>query len=914
MFYPGPDFVVRVPRPTPSTSAHLKVPAPVRRCATLPGTRFKILPLVVFGTLPLLLDAQTTPGVLDTEDDVISLDAFEVHGFRSSLASSIEAKRQSGQVIDTITAEQVGQFGDQNVGEAIQRISGVSLTRNNGEGESISIRGLSPAFTRIEIDGRSTAVTADSSEPGRDSILSVFASDLYNSIEVVKSPTAADIEGGVGGTVRLKTPDPLDIKKLSWSLRGGITDGRLRDSHEPGFSGFYSNVFADGRLGVLAAVTYENRDRRLDKVQAGDPDWREVVTHANPDLVGGWFPERLRLEGRAGDVTKLNYNVKVQFMATPNLELYANTVLTREDREEDKARIQVEFSNGTLLSGTKDPDTNTLTQAEFQRQRVDYNDFRRETDLDSTGVTAGAKWKGDLWSAQLEGSYSDSEEDWQEYTVQARINQDGIGGYDLGDDPRMPALYTASTSRDPSNIPLRGLGLARRIISIDETEARFDLERVFGNRGITSFEAGIRWAETGFHRRQGSQDSSLTKPGGGNLTFADGVSPYVLDGTFGFGKAGPDFLTDWPTVDPKDLYSKYPSSDPAVFNNNNFYDITEDNQAVYALLNFSSQLGQSLVNGNLGVRLVRTEFTGEGRVVLRTASSTEVLDGVLPLKGKYEEPLPTFNFTIVPGNNTDFQIRGAITRALTRPTVSELNPTQDIDVENGTIDRGEPDLDPFLAWQYDLGLEYYFGDTGEGLFSITGFIKDVDNFIVPTTFAEDRAFPEFGIPSQTYIVSTFRNGSTASIHGFELNVQTPFTFLPGFLSSFGGAMNYTYTDSEFTDANGNTFTFPGASRDTYNLVLYYEKGGFSGRIAYNYRNDYLITPSSAADGSNALYGEGGGRLDLSLRYRFENGFRISFDALNLTETQSYRYYDIRQRYQNFEFEGRIYSLSVAYSF
>src|SRR5690606_40525036 len=102
---------------------HLKVPAPVRRCATLPGTRFKIFPLVVFGALPLLLDAQTTPGALETEDDVISLDAFEVHGFRSSLASSIEAKRQSGQVIDTITAEQVGQFGDQNVGEAIQRIS-----------------------------------------------------------------------------------------------------------------------------------------------------------------------------------------------------------------------------------------------------------------------------------------------------------------------------------------------------------------------------------------------------------------------------------------------------------------------------------------------------------------------------------------------------------------------------------------------------------------------------------------------------------------------------------------------------------------------------------------------------------------------------------------------------------------------
>ncbi len=876
------------------------------------GTSFRRLSIVGGSLLSLLLSSQVAIGSKD--DSVVELATFEVHGFRSSLAGAIEAKRQAGQVMDTITAEQVGQFGDQNVGEAIQRISGVSLTRNNGEGESISVRGLSPAFTRIEIDGRSTAVTADSSEPGRDSILSVFASDLYSNIEVVKSPTAADTEGGVGGTVRLKTPDPLTIGRLSWSVRGAVSDGSLRDRREPGFSGFYSNVFGGGRLGLLLAVTHEDRDRRLDKVQAGDPDWMKVVNNPNPAVNGGWFPERLRLEGRTGDVKKLNFNGKIQFMATPNLELYAHTIFTREDRVENKARIQVEFNVGTILGGTIDPATDTLTQAEFHQQRVDYNTFRRETDLDSTGVTGGAKWKGDQWSARFETSYSDSEEDWDEYTVQARINRDGVGGYDLGSDPRMPRLYTASASLPPSGIPLRGLSLGHRIISIDETEARLDVKRVFGHRGFTSFETGARWAETGFHRRQGNRNAPLTKPTGGTLTFADGVSPYVLDGSFGFGKAGPDFMTSWPTVNAKDLYEKYPSTAPAVFNNNNFYDITEENLALYMLANFSGNLGRSLLNGNLGLRYVRTEFTGEGRVVLARATGTEVLDGVLPLKGKYEEPLPTLNFTLAPGSDMNFQIRGAMTRAMTRPTVSELNPTQNIDVEDGSISRGEPDLDPFLAWQYDLGVEYYFGRSGEGLLSLTAFLKDVDNFIVPTTFTQTLAFPELDVPSRSYIVSTFRNGSTASIKGFEFNLQSPFTFLPAPLSNFGGAVNYTYTDSEFTDANGNTFTFPGASRDTYNLVLYYEQHGFSGRLAYNFRNDYLITPSSAVDGSNALYGEGGGRLDLSLRYRFKNGIRISFDALNLTESQSYKYYDMRQRYQNFEFEGKIYSLSLAYTY
>ena len=168
--------------------------------------------------------------------------------------------------------------------------------------------------------------------------------------------------------------------------------------------------------------------------------------------------------------------------------------------------------------------------------------------------------------------------------------------------------------------------------------------------------------------------------------------------------------------------------------------------------------------------------------------------------------------------------------------------------------------------------------------------------------------------SQAYTVRSSRNGGAATIYGFELNLQTPFTFLPAPLDNFGGSVNYTYTDSEFTDAFGFSYSFPGASRDTANVVLYYEQGKFSTRLAYNFRNEYLIHSANDPDGANALYGEGSGRLDLSVRYRFGKNWRVSFDALNLTDEQSYKYYDTVQRYQNFEFEGKIYSVSLAYTF
>ncbi|MEZ5938580.1 MAG: TonB-dependent receptor plug domain-containing protein [Hyphomonadaceae bacterium] len=156
-----------------------------------------------------------------------------VTGYRKSFANSLELKRNANQVIDVISAEEIGQFPDQNVSEAIQRVTGVQITRNNGEGESVNIRGLSANFTRVEIDGRSTNVTIDSANPDRASVLSVFASDLYSTIEVVKSPTAADVEGGVGGIVRLKTPNPLEIGTLRWGLQAGVSQADQREDAEP---------------------------------------------------------------------------------------------------------------------------------------------------------------------------------------------------------------------------------------------------------------------------------------------------------------------------------------------------------------------------------------------------------------------------------------------------------------------------------------------------------------------------------------------------------------------------------------------------------------------------------------------------------------------------------------------------------
>ncbi|MEO1039539.1 MAG: TonB-dependent receptor [Pseudomonadota bacterium] len=848
------------------------------------------------------------------EQAAATTDVITVRGFRSSFADSLTQKRDANQVIDTITAEEIGQFPDQNIAEAIQRISGVSITRTNGEGEAVTIRGLSPTFTRVEVDGRTTTVTSDSANPERQSVLNVFASDLYNSIEVIKSPTAADVEGGIGGIVRLNTPEPLDVGELRWGLDASITDADLRDETEPAITGFYTNATPDGRFGFLISGTYEDLDRRIDKIQNND-DWRQVDAGFLADssdpaltpLIGGWFPGRNRIEQRVGERQRLNLNAKFQFQASPELLLSLDGLYTTDEREEDRSRAQIQWRRGQLESGVLDASTGTITEATFTRHRTEFRDFTRIADITTYGITGAAEWTPGLWSIDAEVSTFSSEEDFDEWRVDHRTNRDGLGGYSLANDPRYPSIFTEAAGLAPADVDVRSANFQQRIITLEDTDFELDAEREWNHGIFTSYQFGFRWAQAEYDRKQGSINGQT-----GGLTYADGNNEFVLDGTFGQG-FGENLLAIWPMIEPRSFYEANPPAEAFTFNDENLWTIEEATTAAYGMVNFDTANTQGWnMRGNLGVRVVQTNYTGQGRIDIDTASDEFLIDDAAALERDYTDTLPAFNFVISKGEDAPFQIRGAVTRALTRPTINEINPGEDVIVPDQEIIRGNPELEPFRAWQYDLGIEYYFGETGEGLFSVAAFYKDVENFIVADTFEETRDFSSVGVPSQVYDVETFRNGGEASISGVEVSFQTPFSFLPEPFNDFGVFANYTYTDSEFTDAFGNSFTFPGASETTYNLVGYYERGGFSSRLAYNYRDDYLIVPSSAQDGSNAEFGEEQGRLDFAARYRFENGVRVSFDVLNITEEQQYRYYDDVSRLEDLEFEGRIYSFSIGF--
>ncbi len=885
--------------------------APAARCCLL--TTFLILPSALLG--------QANE---ETDDDIIEMDTFTVSGYRTALADSLDAKRQADQVTDSIMAEEIGLFPDTNLAEAIQRITGVAMTRNNGEGEKVSVRGLNPNFTRVEINGRSSMVTVDDSSPERDAQLSVFNSDLYNSIEVIKSPSARDVEGGVGGTVKLNTFKPLDIGKLSYGAEFSYGMNEFKDSDEPGFSGFYSNVFADGKAGFLVQATYEERDRRVDRIESNQ-DFRIVDAGFLKDdddpaaqaLIGAAYPNRTRYFSKNGDNPRLNVTSTLQFRPTEELELYFDGMFTREERDEERSRIQMTWGRGDLISGVVDPNTNTLVQAVIDRHRTDQDSLNRDADVESNGLTGGFKWGRDLLKISGEVSISDGEEDWVQTRAQNRVNRDGEASYDMRGDFRMPAMSTPAIERTADQIGFRNLDQERRVINYEEVVARLDLEYSLQDGGVfSSVETGVRFTTSEFSRQQGSSESTADL---GSITWADGSTDFGVSAhnDFGFGEGPPGFPNTWLVVDGPALIDAFPLEGPIdLTGNDNVYRVDEETTALYLQANFDNPVGSARVRGNIGARYVNTQTGGVGKITAETNSGDlELLDQPTVLDQDYDEILPSFNIIISPDDpEAPYQIRGAISQAMTRPEIDRLRPSVSVNEPDGEISRGNPQLDPFMAWQYDLGLEYYFGDNDEGMFAITGFVKDVENFNVMTEFTETVGFPEAGIAPQPFLVETWANGGTADISGVEMSFQTPFTFLPPPFNDFGTMLNYTYIDSEFTDENGNSNPFPGTSENTYNAVLFYERGGFSARLAYNFRDDYLIVPSAAANGMNNEFVEGEGRLDMGLRYRWENGFRVAVDLINITEESQYIYYDVLDRLEQLTLESMQVNISFGYKF
>ncbi len=837
----------------------------------------------------------------------VEVDVVTVVGFRASLLDNLASKRDANQVIDVITAEEFGQFPDQNVAEAIQRITVISMTRYNGEGDAISIRGLEPDLTRIQINGRSAYLTQDLDQPTVATSLSIFASDQFASIEVAKSPTARDDEGGVGGVVRLNTPRPFDVGNGALRADIQLRDSSISNGLDTRYAGMASTVSDDGRLGALIALSFDDRTRRVDQMRSLE-GWavaKPVQTQAAAaqTLRGKAYPVALDQQLRIGNQPRTNADITLQLQPDDTFQLLINADYASEDRRETISRVALNLGrNKSFLSGHADAQTDTIETLVVEDALLTLNNRGLNRDITSWGATLNPQWTFDDWSFSARADYSVGQEIGRDRRVRHRSSHDI--GYSLVSDERAPAFDLGSVDlSDLGALTIDQNVLEYRVIRSSEAAGQADVSHKLGGP-LDQVSAGFKFRQIDVDRHEGIANGSLA------YTFADAASPFPLADFFN-GAGGPDLLRVWPYVDANAFVDRYGPAEQdakAAIDPLLGYSLTQQTLSGYAMAEFDVAHAGLNWRGNAGLRGVFSRFTGRGVRQAVDANGNAALSPLVTGSSDTEW-LPSANLALTSDHAPDLVLRLAAARVMTRPRPAQLNPTITWSVTDMSLARGNPDLKPFVANQLDAGLEYYFGPRKEGLAAIALFHKDIENFVEPAVAKESYVVTP-GQPAETVPVATFRNGGKGRVTGIELSVQTPFSVMTEALTGFGGAFNYTWLDAGRELSDGRSAAIPGNSQNTINATLYYDNGPFSARASYNFRDSYL--EEEFGPSGNRIIVDDDGRLDVSFRYRMENGLRLSFDIANLTGEGRFSYADVKDRVISNQLEGRTVMVSLGY--
>lgn len=842
-----------------------------------------------------------------------------VQGFRQSLQRAAEIKRSSAVISDVISAEDIGKFPDQNLADSLQRVTGVQITRSNGAGSRVSVRGLSPDFTQLFYNGR----VMPSPNGGRSFDFSNLASDFVSSVEVMKTPTADQIDGGLAATININTARPLDVGSNRFSISAETAYEEKAKKATPLIAALANRVLVDGQLGVSLGVNYEKRRYRSDALRAfGFENGVEAARSPRLDYNrDGDFNDTFRFNHEAGAQVTLGETERwtviggIQAKLGDHVEVYGDGLYTRFHTLIDQPVETLRFTNiicPTAQQGTAPGGcirSSTITDGRVSALDADGVDNRnvnvRQDNLNEIASGAlGVKLQFGAVDVRVEGTAAKATRVANTASITA-ISR-GSASYAYSNGPDQLPVISFNRGYDPllkSNFRALGItGDYKRPTDDDNRDLRADLKYTIGDGFLRSLMVGGRVSlrEQTFGTSRMNVTAAQLAPllGVPTQTGIDGVSidatPYMRNYTFDglLSSAGNSaFPTSFISSDINELFKALPLSRilaafPAVRQPENEYTVRESVKAAYARLDFG--IAGDALSGNIGVRYVSTDQTSLGnapdlsRIIFSFGTSKTTIPGITPteIKRHYKNWLPSLNlkYEITP----DLVARVGAARVMSRPTLVTLSPSTTIDANTRFIRRNNPFVNPFVADQVDVSLEYYLG--GGGLLSLAGFYKDAKNFVVATTstltVAVTSAETGATVPLD-FTLSQPNNGSGAKLKGFEAGAQLPFTFLPGPFSGLGVIANYTYID-----AGGAVVTLgqpavplPGVSKHSYNLVGYYEKGPFSARLAYNYRSKFVVDAASTfGDGE---YGRGYGQLDASINVDVLEDVSVTLEAQNI---------------------------------
>jgi iron complex outermembrane receptor protein len=896
--------------------------------------------------------AQTTePAAIDATSTVV------VSGIRASLSSSLTTKRMQDGVVDAVSAEDAGKFPDTNIAESLQRVTGVQIQRNGGEGRYISVRGLGPEFNNVLVNGR----TMTSDTGGREFSFDLLSSDLISKALVYKTSQAFLPEGGIGSTVDIQTARPLSGKVGHTSVIN-VSDSYDTNSKKntPNISGMYSFANEGKTMGVTASLSYTDRASMQNKAVNDAWNYRDVamingdlnskgLTMADVTTKKLYMPQSFGYQTENESRKRLVGNLTAQYNPSSTWKLTADALYSRLDQRNDVIAFS-DWNNPTQL-GVKYDANNQVTS--FLRPgsifyannpalsgpgsllgEVNSNDMIAKGG-DRLSVTKAfglnSKWalspdwklEGDISSSR---SSSESNDMW---VVAGMVPKNGdvltFGG--------TPSVVFGDGIADPSAVRAHAVSDGDVLNTDKLHEGRLNISWGQDIGFFRGFDAGVAHSQRTVERTEWKNDAWNAFSGYHVALPSSLFTVTPMDNFMGSGAQVPsNYLSFDPYAymnylnqpsllaqsnDPA-LYSdltKYPNGPMAIdYTKPSMWGVKEKVSSFY----LDSKWEGSGWSANVGMRMVRVNSTSTGisRALLSAVKSpndTTYISNWGPnvtttVSNSYHSFLPSANLKL--DLTQDMLLRLAASKTETRPTLSQMGVDNWYGGRFGDVQTGggNPNLKPMQSKNFDVSYEWYLSKTN--YVSAAVFLKNVSDFL--ETKLVDMKIPQF---DEVVHDTRVRNGQKGKIKGVEIAGQYAFDTAIPMLRGFGVAANYTYVDATATrdvDAGTPECGYPGLSPQSYNGSVFYENSKFQARVSYNWRNHFSIDcgGGSTQPRNRAAYGQ----TDASLRYNLTPTMAIYADAINLSNSRTHEYAQNETQFLTLEDVGRRVNVGLRMAF
>ncbi|MDQ8193985.1 TonB-dependent receptor [Coraliomargarita sp. SDUM461004] len=791
---------------------------------------------------------------------------FEVSAYESANAKALNLQRSSENLRNVVSADLFGQFADTNAAEALNRLPGISVERDQGEGRFVIIRGIDPNLNSVAIDGVTLAAP---SAGERSTLLDTIPIEVLNTLEVTKAVTPDQPGDSIGGYINLRTPSAFDFDGRAANLSSALLYSDLVDEAGYKFNGFYADTFgAEKEWGLF--LSFVNSERTFGSDNVESDEWVEEG--------GSWVPDDT-IEYREYDLVRERTGLSAAIEYKPSedrlffLRTSYNEYTDTEVRDLSASSFAGDFSGVSDSSFNNDEIESVVELKE------------REENMRIFVTSIGGEQTFSDWSVNYTLAYSRAEEETpydREVIYEADGTSSGTVSNASGYQPHLGGATAGVDYSDPSIFEFDELTIGDQLVEETDISGKLDVKRDF-NDGVLRYVkfggiARAKTKESDFDQRSADDDTGIETA---NLFRQSSrrnpfhrPTPSLDTGIFNYAEGNLLFVDDVVDSTIED------------------YETDEDVLAAYLMASFNIGEWELIA----GARVEHTDFSTEG---FAYDEDTDTISDV-KFDKDYTNLLPGIHLRREFGD--ELVARASWTNTIARPTFDQSRPG--IEREGNEVTRGNPDLDPYESMNFDASLQYYSQDYG--VFGFAVFYKDIENFIYEQTF-------DVG-PDE---VTTFENGESGDILGVELSYSKQLDFLPGAFRGLSVQANLTLTDSE-ADAqrpDGGEMaqiSFLRQSDMIGNLSLAWEYDRYYLRISGSYRDDYL--DELGEESYQDRYVDDFFQVDLYGSIRLYNGVSVFAEVNNLFNEPLRAYWGESGRLAQHEEYGVSGSVGVKWRF